>query len=175
MNQIAIFKKVSYEQFASDVVPLSLDDMPLSHVDNICSLGVTYENIRLPIRATFGSAGYDFYSPFDITINPGETALIPTGIRCWINEGDWVLMIFPRSSLGFKYQLCLANTVGIIDSDYYYAKNEGHIMIKLVNRGDEAVKIKAGDRFVQGIFLPYGVTINDDVTAVRTGGFGSTN
>lgn len=167
MNQIANFEKVSFAQFATDAEQFSQVD-----IDN---LNDKYNNICLPIRATSGSAGYDFYSPFDITINPGETVLIPTGIRCWINEGDWVLMIFPRSSLGFKYQLCLANTVGIIDSDYYYAKNEGHIMIKLVNRGDKTVEIKTGDRFVQGIFFPYGVTINDDTTAVRTGGFGSTN
>ena len=90
---------------------------------------------------------------------------------------DYVLMLFPRSSLGFKYRLQLNNTVGIIDSDYYYSDNEGHIFIKVTNDSNEGktVEIKAGEAFAQGIFLQFGITIDDDTTAVRNGGFGSTN
>ena len=132
------------------------------------------EEIPLPKRATAGSAGYDFVSPVDVTIPGGETALIPTGIRAEMEQG-WVLMLFPRSSLGFKYSMRLANTVGVIDSDYAFAKNEGHIMVKLRNPLDTPVSIGRGDRFCQGVFLPYGTAEEEDDFAVRTGGFGSTN
>ena len=132
-----------------------------------------YLNVSLPKRATSGSAGYDFYSPKEYTLLPGETVKIPTGIRVKIDDG-WVLTIFPRSSLGFKYKLRLDNTVGIIDSDYYYAENEGHIFIKLTNCGDKPLTIEKGKAFAQGVFLEYGVTYDDDSDGVRTGGFGST-
>ena len=95
-----------------------------------------YENIRLPRRATAGSAGYDFFAPADITLKPGETVKIPTGIRVWM-EPEWVLKCYPRSGLGFKYRLQLNNTVGIIDSDYYYSDNEGHIFSKITNDSNE--------------------------------------
>ena len=130
--------------------------------------------IALPKRATTGSAGYDFVSPLEVTVEPGETALIPTGIRAEMDPG-WVLLLFPRSSLGFKYSLRLANTVGVIDSDYAFAKNEGHIMVKLRNPLSVPVTIGRGDRFCQGIFLPYGTAEEDEVTAGRVGGFGSTD
>ena len=130
--------------------------------------------IALPKRATIGSAGYDFVSPVEVTVEPGETALIPTGIRAEMDPG-WVLLLFPRSSLGFKYSLRLANTVGVIDSDYAFAKNEGHIMVKLRNPLSVPVTIGRGDRFCQGIFLPYGTAEEDEVTAGRVGGFGSTD
>ena len=130
--------------------------------------------IALPKRATAGSAGYDFVSPVEVTVEPGEAALIPTGIRAEMDPG-WVLLLFPRSSLGFKYSLRLANTVGVIDSDYAFAKNEGHIMVKLRNPLSVPVTIGRGDRFCQGIFLPYGTAEEDEVTAGRVGGFGSTD
>lgn len=133
-----------------------------------------YLNISLPKRATSGSAGYDFFAPKEYTLLPGETVKIPTGIRVKIDDG-WVLTIFPRSSLGFKYKLRLDNTVGIIDSDYYYAENEGHIFIKLTNCGDKPLTIEKGKAFAQGVFLEYGVTYDDDSDGVRTGGFGSTD
>lgn len=87
---------------------------------------------------------------------------------------DYVLMAFPRSGLGFKYQANLVNGTGILDSDYAYSNNEGHIMIKLVNRGDKPFSVKEGEGFAQGIFLPYGITVDDDCDGVRNGGFGST-
>ena len=133
-----------------------------------------YLNVSLPKRATSGSAVYDFFAPKGYTLLPGETVKIPTGIRVKIDDG-WVLTIFPRSSLGFKYKLRLDNTVGIIDSDYYYAENEGHIFIKLTNCGDKPLTIEKGKAFAQGVFLEYGVTYDDDSDGVRTGGFGSTD
>ena len=129
--------------------------------------------IALPKRATAGSAGYDFVSPVEVTVEPGETALIPTGIRAEMDPG-WVLLLFPRSSLGFKYSLRLANTVGVIDSDYAFAKNEGHIMVKLRNPLSVPVTIGRGDRFCQGIFLPYGTAEEEADFSAREGGFGST-
>ena len=131
------------------------------------------EEIPLPRRATTGSAGYDIVSPVEVTIGPSEAALIPTGIRAEMETG-WVLMLFPRSSLGFKHGLRLSNTVGVIDSDYAFAKNEGHIMVKLRNPGTASVTIGQGERFCQGVFLPYGTAEEEQEFAERRGGFGST-
>ena len=131
-------------------------------------------DIPLPKRATAGSAGYDFVSPLEVEIPAGGTALIPTGIRAEMEPG-WVLLLFPRSSLGFRHTLRLANTVGVIDSDYAFAKNEGHIMVKLRNPLSAPVAIARGDRFCQGVFLPFGTAEEDGDFAVRTGGFGSTD
>ena len=132
------------------------------------------EDIPLPKRATKGSAGYDFVSPLEVTVPAGGSALIPTGIRAEMEPG-WVLMLFPRSSLGFRHALRLSNTVGVIDSDYAFAKNEGHIMVKLRNPLSEPVTIGRGDRFCQGVFLPYGTAEEEEDFAVRVGGFGSTD
>ena len=134
-----------------------------------------YDSLSLPKRATKGSAGYDFYAPFDFTLKPGETIKIPTGIRAQMEE-DWVLHLYPRSGLGFKFRLQLNNTVGIIDSDYYYSDNEGHIFAKITNDSNEGkvVSVKAGTGFIQGIFLQYGITMDDDAQGIRNGGFGST-
>lgn len=134
-----------------------------------------YNKISLPTRATKGSAGYDFKLPMGISLCPGETIKISTGIRCKINDG-LVIKIYPRSSLGFKCRLQLDNTVGIIDSDYYGSSNEGHIMIKVTNDTKEGniVEINSGQGFAQGIFVEYGITVDDDVNVIRNGGFGST-
>ena len=155
---IARFERISDMQWAQDTASLSV--MPL-------------HEIPLPCRATTGSAGYDFTCPADITMQPGEMAVVPTGIRTRIDAG-WVLIICPRSSLGRKHGIRLANTIGVIDSDYYHADNEGHILVMLVNGGDHAVTLKRGERFCQGLFLPHGVAEEETVTAERTGGFGST-
>lgn len=135
-----------------------------------------YDLIKLPERSTVGSAGYDFYAPFDIQLPVGMSLTIPTGIRVKIDDG-WFLACFPRSGLGFKYKFQLDNSVGIIDSSYYYSDNYGHILVKIsVERGVDGsgIYIGNGDRFVQGIFLPYGITVDDNVTKERNGGFGST-
>ena len=146
----------------------------VSEKEYITSGGKNYNDILLPKRATAGSAGYDFFAPYDFSVESGETVKIATGIRVKIDQG-WVLQIFPRSSLGFKYRLTLNNTVGIIDSDYYYADNEGHIFIKMTNCGDKPLTVEKGKAFAQGIFTPYGITVDDDCTAIRTGGIGSTD
>ena len=169
MNKVGRFEKVSYEQFAADIK----DVFPDFSEDNLREI---YDGIKLPKRATAGSAGNDFFVPMDITLEPGQSIKVPTGIRVIINPGWW-LGCFPRSGLGFKYRIQLDNTVGVIDSDYYNAKNEGHIMLKITNdsREDKTLQLKSGDAFAQGIFLIYGITYDDDVESARTGGLGSTD
>lgn len=168
MKRIAQFFKVSYDNFANAVK----EDFPQFTDDDIKNM---YDGIKLPARATRGSAGYDFYSPFSFSLNPGATIKIPTGIRAKMDE-DWVLKLYPRSGLGFKFRLQLNNTVGIIDSDYFYSDNEGHIFVKLTNDSNEdrTVDVMAGTGVVQGIFLEYGITLDDEADGVRNGGFGST-
>ncbi len=156
MKRIAQFFKVSKTEFTKDGNPS------------------VYGDIILPKRATTGSAGYDFFAPEEFSVAPGETVKIATGIRVRIDEG-WVLKIYPRSSLGFKYRLTLNNTVGIIDSDYYHADNEGHIYIKMTNCGDKPLSIEKGKAFAQGVFVEYGITVDDECENSRHGGFGSTD
>ena len=160
-KRVAQFERVSYEQYKSSYEGNDLDS--------------TYNDLKLPKRATVGSAGYDFYAPFDIVLQPGETIKIPTGIRVKL-EPNYVLKLYPRSGLGFKFRLQLNNTVGIIDSDYYYSSNEGHIFAKITNDSNEGkiVNIKKHTGFVQGLFLEYGITYDDEVEEIRDGGFGST-
>lgn len=162
MKIAAKFEFVSKEQYLKD----------FEFKEDACEV---YSKLKKPHRATAMSAGYDFYSPFDFHLEPGMTIKIPTGIRAKMPE-DYVLMIYPRSGLGFKYRLQLNNTVGVIDSDYYNALNEGHIMIKITNDSNEgkALDIKAGEGFAQGIFMQYGIVEDDDAKDVRVGGFGST-
>lgn len=168
MKRIAQFLKVSEKNFIDSVK----EDFPGYTEEEIKNM---YAEIRLPKRATKGSAGYDFYAPFDFRLAPGETIKIPTGVRVRMDE-SWVLHIYPRSGLGFKYRLQLNNTVGIIDSDYYHSDNEGHIFIKLTNDSNEGKTLEAakGSGFAQGIFLEYGITVDDEAEGVRNGGFGST-
>lgn len=162
MKIAAKFEFVSKEQYLKD----------FEFKEDACEV---YSKLKKPHRATAMSAGYDFYSPFDFHLEPGMTIKIPTGIRAKMPE-DYVLMIYPRSGLGFKYRLQLNNTVGVIDSDYYNALNEGHIMIKITNDSNEgkALDIKAGEGFAQGIFMQYGIIEDDDAKDIRVGGFGST-
>lgn len=164
MKRIARFEKVSKEQFLKDW----LDTFGTDGSD-------IYETVTLPKRATKGSAGYDICTPCAVTLAPGETAKIPTGIRIFMEDG-WVFKVYPRSGLGFKFRLQLNNTVGIIDSDYYNAANEGHLFVKITNDSNEGktVSLSAGDGFAQGIFVEYGITFDDDADGVREGGFGST-
>ena len=168
MKRVAQFFKVSAENFIEAVKA----DFPEYTEEDIRDM---YESLELPKRATKGSAGYDFYAPFAFALPPGSTIKIPTGIRAKIDE-NWVLKLYPRSGLGFKYRLQLNNTVGIIDSDYYYSDNEGHIFVKLTNDSNEGktVEVAAGSGFAQGIFLEYGITVDDDADGIRNGGFGST-
>lgn len=170
MNTVGNFYKVSFEQFRKDYLSLFI-----SKEEEILQ---AYNAVKLPTRATSGSAGYDFVSPIDFTLNLGESITIPTGIRVRIGTKDaWFLGMFPKSGLGFKYRAQLDNTVGIIDSDYYYSDNQGHIMIKITNdsKASSQLKVNSGKSFVQGIFIPFGITYDDNAYGVRNGGFGSTD
>lgn len=168
MKRIGKFHKVSYHQFETSWK----DTFPKDSPEECLSI---YNKIKLPIRATAGSAGYDFFSPFSFSLSPGESIKIPTGIRVEMQE-SWVLKCYPRSGLGFKYRLQLNNTVGIIDSDYFYSDNEGHMFAKITNdsKEDKILEINAGTGFMQGIFVEYGITVDDNVVSQRNGGFGST-
>lgn len=133
--------------------------------------------MKLPKRATKGSAGYDCYAPVDIYLGPGNDIKIPTGIKSYMRNGE-MLMAVPRSGLGFKYYCRLANTIGIIDKDYYdNPDNEGHIFVKLRNEGNEPIIIKHGEAMCQFIFTPFLLADNDNFTdgKDRNGGFGSTD
>lgn len=135
-----------------------------------------YEDVKLPRRATKNSAGYDFFSPFDFSLTAGESVKVPTGIRVLLDD-DKVLLIAPRSGLGFKYRLQLDNTLGVVDADYSGSDNEGHIFIKITNDSKEnkTLSVKKGEAFAQGIIVQFFKTIDDNATAERNGGFGSTN
>ncbi len=156
------FEKVSYNQYASAT-------------DKNMDLFNEYNEIKLPKRATTGSAGYDFFAPFNFTLEVGQTIKIPTGIRVLL-DNDKFLAIYPRSGLGFKYRVQLDNTIGIVDFDYAQSDNEGHIFIKITNDGREnkPVSIKRGEAFAQGIIQQYFLTEDDDTDGIRNGGFGST-
>lgn len=151
------FEKVSERIFLRDVISGNYDD------------------IMLPKRSTRNSAGYDFYALYDVVLKPRERVVIPTGIKVCMNDNEF-LGIFVRSSLGIKYNVRMCNQVGIIDADYYNnSDNEGHILVCLQNEGDNVIEIKKGDRFVQGIFIPYLIIDDDTTTDLRNGGIGSTN
>ena len=153
------FEKISFEQFKKDIK----DDIEL------------YETYNLPSRSTKNSAGYDFFALFDYTLKSGEIMKLPTGIRACM-EGDDVLFLIDRSSMGFKYNVRLTNQVGVIDADYYCSDNEGHIWIRIQNEGDKDYVVKKGEGMIQGIFMKY-LKTDDDVESgnKRNGGFGSTN
>lgn len=169
------FEKVSKEEFGKEHGSFS---------ELSCTLG--FDNIKLPSRATVYSAGYDFYSPFSFTLRPEEEIHIPLGITAYMLP-DEVLMVYPRSGQGFKYHIRLANTVGVIDADYYgNDKNEGHIQLKIRNETEltgiflrdeyNTLKVNVGDAICQGIFTKY-LLVDGDTTnngEVRQGGFGST-
>ena len=161
------FEKVTYEQFKNDCIAIgvNIDDKILTEV---------YNKIKMPIRKTKYSAGYDIHTPFAFTICKNENVTIPTGIKVKMEEDEY-LALHIRSSLGFKYNINLANITGIIDFDYYDNKsNEGHIMIKLVNHGMDNMSFQKDDAIVQGIFSKYYTTDDDDASEKRNGGIGST-
>ena len=139
------FLKISFEQFKKDVE------------DNI----ELYQSVKIPQRDSDATAGYDICLLNDITLKSGEIIKLPTGLKCFF-EKDEVLLLVVRSSMGFKYNLRLCNQVGVIDSDYYNNQdNEGHIWIKIQNESNQDVEFKRGDAIVQGIFLKYLTTKSD--------------
>lgn len=165
------FEKISYDQFCKDignlVVRQGYDEWEIRDM---------YDYLKLPRRATPGSAGYDFHIPCKVWVEPKASVIIPTGVKALLDI-DKVLEIYPRSGLGFKYGVRLMNTVGIIDADYYNnEKNEGHIMIKIYNPSDIAIELAAGDAFAQGVIKEY-FLMDDDNPKIKTrkGGMGSTD
>ncbi len=166
-NRIAKFEKVSIKQFVSDFNECI--------GGNVAAARMLYDNIAIPRRATAGSAGYDMITPFSFTLAPGESVKIPTGLRIRMQPG-WMLLILPKSGLGSRFRLQLDNTMGLIDSDYYDAANEGHIMVPVTNdsKSGKTLTLEAGKAFVQAVLVPYGITEDDCAEGVRQGGFGST-
>lgn len=164
------FEKISERQFFTDFAEY-LSDEGLDTRDG----RAIYNMIKLPKRATTGSAGYDIFAPYDITIPPKGTVKVPTGIRVILDD-DKFLAIYPRSGLGFKYKIQLFNSVGIIDGDYVYSDNEGHIWCKFYNDSPDGktIAIKKGEAMCQGIIQEFFTTENDNSDGIRNGGFGST-
>ncbi len=153
------FEKISLKQFKKDINQTKED----------------YDNYKLPERSTKNSAGYDFMALENFILKPNETKKIPLGIKAQMNS-DEMLMMFVRSSQGFKYNIRLCNQVGIIDCDYYNnIENEGHIWIRIQNEGEKDYIVNKGDKICQGIFVKY-LTVDDEKgeKKERKGGFGST-
>lgn len=153
------FEKISFEQFKKDIK----DDINF------------YEQYRMPERSTKNSAGYDIFSVEEGIIKPNESKAFKTGLKVTMNS-DEVLFLYSRSSQGYKYDVCLTNSVGVIDSDYYNNKdNEGHFSVKLSNNGTKDYIVNIGDKIAQGVFVKY-LTVDDEeeIKRERNGGLGST-
>lgn len=165
------FEKVSFEQWRADC---GIKGLPVKE------LREWYEAIKLPQQATSASAGCDFFMPFNLNFEAGSKFRIATGIR-WVTgretagDRDKVLLILPRSGLGFKYGIRLSNTVGVIDADYCDSDNEGHIIVSLENPSGKTIELPEGKPFVQGIVVRYEVPDGAGSDEGRNGGFGSTD
>lgn len=159
------FEKISIERFTDDFYGRV----------NTENIGNTYEGLKLPKRATTGSAGYDIFAPYSFEILPRQSVLIPTGIRVKLDK-DKFLAIYPRSGLGFKYKMQLYNSVGIIDCDYFFSDNEGHIWCKFFNDSPDGktITINKGEAMCQGVIQQFFKTDDDDANGIRNGGMGST-
>lgn len=183
-RRIAKFEKVSFDRFYRDWTDTFFEEKIKENPDIYSDdwdgiykeVKSIYNNIKLPKRATTGSAGYDFFTPITFALKQNNTIKVPTGIRCKMNK-KYGLFLIPRSGLGFKFREQLDNTVGLIDSDYYNSDNEGHIFAKITNGclTDKMLVVQQGDGFMQGVFLQFGITIDDKVNKKRNGGFGSTS
>lgn len=165
--EISRFEKVSFDRFKEDCHEYSywFSDSEIKDY---------YDNINIPKRKTEGSAGHDINIPFDLWLSPGETAMIPTGLRCCM-DNNYVMLIFPRSSMGIKKKMTISNTIPVIDSDYYLADNEGHILISIKNNDKDCLKLKSNTGFAQAVFVPFGIAIDSGNAIRRTGGIGSTD
>ena len=130
--------------------------------------------IQLPTRGSKISAGYDFYLPCDLILQPGEKTCVWSDVKAYMQEGE-VLMLHVRSSIGIKKGLMLSNITGVIDADYYNnPNNNGNIGIALYNYSNETVELKRGERICQGVFIPFLVADNGNTDKERVGGIGST-
>lgn len=167
-EKVAHIMKVKFEIFQKSMIDIFGDKYTNKEIREI------YDNIQIPKRSTSKAMGYDIHSPINFTLDEKHSVLFPTGLCVSMDDG-WGWHIFPRSGLGFKYTTALANTVGLIDGDYIDSDNGGHIMMRLILHEPHTVTINAGDRIAQGVFIPYGITCNDDAeTRLRNGGLGST-
>lgn len=164
------FEKISEAQFFKDFAEYISDEA----LDTRDALTV-YNTIKLPQRATKGSAGYDIFAPYDIEIPPKGTVKIPTGIRVYLDD-DKFLAVYPRSGLGFKYKMQLYNSIAVIDSDYIFSDNEGHIWCKFYNDSPDGktITIKQGEGMCQGIIQQFFKVEDDETDGIRNGGMGST-
>ena len=165
-KDIAEFEKVSIDQFVEDSIKHGWSEEAAIEA---------YKNIVMPQASTEESAGFDFNTPYGIELEIGQSVLIPSGIRCKMDK-KWALILLPRSGQGTKFRIQLDNTIGLIDKDYYFANNEGHIMMKITNDGQEGkvFELAAHEKFMQGMFLYTGTAKNATSSNKRTGGFGST-
>lgn len=170
------FEVITFSQWLKD--SWAMNDEAYEKLDQKTQeeINKSYESIQLPRRATSQSAGYDVYSTKTFTLYPNEDIKLPTGWKSYMLQ-DEKLVFHPRSGLGFKYYLRLANTTGIGDSDYYNNEgNEGHYWVKIRNEGEKEVTIEIGDAIAQCIFEKYLLADNDSFEGnKRIGGFGSTS
>ena len=170
---VAFFEKISKKAYDA-YLENHKDDVVNGHPHAY----VAYDDVKMPVRKTVGSSGHDIYLTESICLAPGETIIVPTFLKCRMDM-QFTMLAIPKSGLGFKYQMMLSNTVGLIDADYYNCEsdddsNEGHIMIKLVNAGGREINLEAGSAFCQALFVPYGVADQSVDFKTRSGGFGST-
>ena len=157
------FEKISFESFKKAFPNIS-DEIIMK----------IYEEVKLPIRKTKYSAGYDFSTPIDFVLEPNDSFIIPTGIKAYMKENEYLGM-YIRSSFGIKKDIILKNGVGIIDADYVdNESNEGHIMVAIRNIGTSTLVVQKGECVAQGIFQEYFTTDDDEANAKRSGGIGST-
>ena len=134
---------------------------------------IPWEDLKLPFRSTVHSAGYDFVSPISFTLQPEEEKVIALGWLCKMMP-DEMLLLMPKSGLGFKYKMRLANTIGLGDADFYNAN--GEYKVKVCNEGDKVIEIEAGQKIGQAVITKYLTVEGDtlDYGETRVGGFGST-
>jgi len=167
LRRIAKFEKVSFEQFYEDWANTFFADKLKDNLDIYSDewndiyeeVEAIYNEIKLPSRMTKGSTGYSFFAPISFALIAGRTIRIPTGIRCKMNK-RYGLFFFPRNSLGFEFREQIDNA--FVDSIYYHNDNEGHIFAQITNNSsDKMLAVNEGQEFMQGVFLPFGITVND--------------
>lgn len=165
------FERVKFEAFKNDMVMYRPINFMSGEVEK------AYDGIKIPVRKTRYSAGYDICIPIDISIPSGQRRVIPTGIKVVFEEDEmstWHLQMYVRSSVGIKDGIVLTNGTGVIDPDYFRGKNDGDMMLALLNTSDKLVQYKAGDRICQAVFVIHGLTSDDNASGDRIGGIGST-
>ncbi len=165
------FERVKFDAFKNDMAMYRPINFMSGEVEK------AYNSIKIPIRKTKYSAGYDICIPIDISIPSGQRRVIPTGIKAVFEEDEmesWHLQMYVRSSVGIKDGIVLTNGTGVIDSDYFRGQNDGDMMLALLNTSDKLVQYKAGDRICQAVFVIHGLTSDDNASGDRIGGIGST-